>query len=123
MEKMRHLTIRISEEDYQAVKEIAKRKGLIFSDAARAILKSGCAQMTEAERDDRLRELVEKQLHYMHDLLRFAIKTDMVLHSALVLKNYKSKEELESFYKPIMQDLENRGFSKPLIAQVAKKEE
>ncbi|MBZ0154886.1 MAG: hypothetical protein K8I29_01565 [Alphaproteobacteria bacterium] len=122
MEKMRHLTIRISEQDHQAIKEIAEQKGLIFSDAARAVIKSGCSQMSETEQLENLRELTEKQLKYMHDLLRFAIKTDMVLHSALITKQYKTKEELENFYRPIMQDLEKRGFSKPLITKAVKEE-
>lgn len=105
------ISVRLDPDLNDRITKISKEKGMTFSDALRYALKFGL------ERIERGHDVLEADrfMEYMHDLLRYVIKIDLVLQRSLVRQQYNSREALEAFYQPIMTLLEKRGFKKPLI--------
>lgn len=123
---MKMVSVRLTADEHSKVIQYAAAKNITVSDAIREFIKAGIEEARITRADSEALQKVEtwidkmdpdKLYNYMHDLLRIALKNDMVLHNTVVRQNCKTQEELTKFYEPILTELEKRGFSKPLIGR------
>jgi len=105
------ISVRLDTDLNERISQMATKKGMNYSDALRYALKFGL------DRIERGHDVLDaaRFMDYMHDLLRYVIKIDLVLQRGIIKQQYSTREDLETFYNPIMNYLEKRGFMKPLI--------
>lgn len=121
---MRTIAAKITDRDFQILQKRMREKGITMSEVIREFIRSGDADH-EAAMLEHLKNVerrlvdmnIEQLFNYLHDLLRIVIKNDMVLHHTVVRDHCKTKEEIAKFYEPILKELEERGFIKPLMGR------
>lgn len=105
------VSVRLEPDLNDRIMRMAREKGMNYSDALRYALRFGI------DRIERGHDILDaaRFVEYMHDLLRYVIKIDIVLQKGLVRQLHPTREALESFYAPIVSHLEKKGFRRPII--------
>ena len=105
------IPVRVEGEIHTRILKLTEQRGCTFSDATRTVLKSG---LDVVERNHDLID-GQKLIEFLHDILRYVIKIDSVIFEGIIKETIQDPDKISEIYKSILNDLESRGFRKPLI--------
>jgi hypothetical protein len=111
MAKSRIIPVRVDENLYCRIETISKERKCNFSEAARSVLSSGI-KVIENQYD--LFD-VDNLTAYLHDILRYVIKLDVIILEGIIKEQNKDPEKVNKLYRQVLNNLEERGFGKPII--------